>query len=111
MLKGVVAPFIAILVAIVILATILSRVIAKRIVEPINDLDLDDSVKEHVGISKILIGLCTAFCAGASGQEKSRGSENRTEFFYDIIFFTFHNTNNLVVDDFLSCIYITCSIT
>lgn len=77
----------------------------------IKDLDLDDSVKEHVGISKILIGLCTAFCAGASGQEKSRGSENRTEFFYDIIFFTFHNTNNLVVDDFLSCIYITCSIT
>ena len=40
-------------------------------------------------ISEILIGLCTAFCAGASGQEKSRGSENRTEFFYDIIFFTF----------------------
>ena len=47
MLKGVVAPFIAILVAIVILATILSRVIAKRIVEPINDLDLDDSEEEE----------------------------------------------------------------
>ena len=47
LLKGVVAPFIAILVAIVILATILSRVIAKRIVEPINNLDLDDSEAEE----------------------------------------------------------------
>ena len=47
LLKGVVAPFIAILVAIVILAMILSRVIAKRIVEPINDLDLDDSEAEE----------------------------------------------------------------
>ena len=55
----------------------------------IKDLDFDDSVKEHIGISKILISLCTAFCAGASGQEKSRGSENRTECFYDIIFLHF----------------------
>ena len=47
LLKGVVAPFIAILVAIVILAMILSRVIAKRIVEPVNELDLDDSEAEE----------------------------------------------------------------
>ncbi len=47
LLKGVVAPFIAILIAIVIIAMILSRVVSKRIVEPINAVDLDDSEAEE----------------------------------------------------------------
>lgn len=47
LLKGVVAPFIAILIAIVIIAMILSRVIAKRIVGPINAVDLDDGDAEE----------------------------------------------------------------
>lgn len=47
LLKGVVAPFIAILIAIVIIAMILSRVVAKRIVEPVNELDLDDGDAEE----------------------------------------------------------------
>ena len=71
----------------VVFFTKLFQTIQDTFICRIKNLDLDDSVKEHVGISKILIDLCTAFCAGASGQEKSRGSENRTECFYDIIFF------------------------
>ena len=47
LLKGVVAPFIAILIAIVIIAMILSRMIAKRIVGPINAVDLDDGEAEE----------------------------------------------------------------
>ena len=47
LLKGVVAPFIAILIAIVIIAMILSRMIAKRIVGPNNAVDLDDGEAEE----------------------------------------------------------------
>lgn len=47
LLKGVVAPFIAILIAIVIIAMILSRLIAKRIVGPINAVDLNDGEAEE----------------------------------------------------------------
>ena len=43
LLKGILIPFILLLIAIVIIAMILSRTVAKKIVEPINALDLDDS--------------------------------------------------------------------
>ena len=54
----------------------------------IKDLDLDDSVKEHVGISKILIGLCTAFCA--EHPVKRRAEAVRTALSVFMILFFLH---------------------
>ncbi len=47
LLKGVVVPFIVLMIVIVIIAMILSRRVAKRIVAPINEVDLDDSEAEE----------------------------------------------------------------
>lgn len=43
LLKGVIAPFIVILIGILILTSIISKSVSRRIIAPINDMDLNDT--------------------------------------------------------------------